>query len=1047
MKKTGFAIFLLFLNYALQAQLRIDSVRMHFDFLTVDDGLSQGMVQCIIQDKEGYMWFASKDGLNRYDGYSFKVYRNNPNELHSLPDNYVTFIHEDDQGNIWIGTNFKGVCLLDKESETFYPVPLGIGHNNESIQYINSDAGKLKIITNTNTCVFDISRIRKGVYTPEELAKIKIVFNYNAQQALNSRKITPNAGIGSYWVSKHELWVYFTDSVFRFRFNTSLDSWKHSGFSSKKIGTNGKEEFHLKELKNENKVLVLSTKTLSLVDLSQGRILHSVDVSPLKNYSGGVYTDNQNRIFFNTPIGNFCFNPHNYTLAAVKSNIPSFIACHNSFTDRNNAVWIGTSGYGIYIYQPKKECFRNSVYSSWYYSEGHSGNLFLYNRASFIRVINPESGAFIRNVAFPNRKPDGGYWNDGQVRIYGMQSDANGMLWINGSDKSNAEYLVWMDTKTYAMGVKQITNQGKVRFRKLMIDRDNRLWILKHHDNHTRSIVEFDKVNKEVIHEYFFPAVKDMNEYYFISDWYQDSKGIFWFGTLQGLFSFNEKKREWHQWKNIPNNKKSLSSNLIFSICPDAINPSKYLWIGTNGSGLNKFELASGHCQHFTEKDGLPNSVIYCVQTDDAGNVWMSTNKGLSCWLPSASLFRNFSKEDGLPGNEFNRYEKLTLHNRELLFGGVAGFTMFNPKEVLQRNAPGRVVLTNLAIYNKNVTHLMDSAILKKPIGYSKNITLPFSKNMFTIEFALLEFSPANKKKYKYKLEGFNDEWIFCGEKHEATFTNLAPGHYQFQVAAAGSDGIWTHQGASIQITILPAWYQTWWFRLLMVLLIGGCIYALYRYQLAQQKKLYSVRNNIAKDLHDDIGSVLSSISLSTNIIQNKLSKEDSDVQKLLSKVSDSSSQMIDSMSDIVWAINVNNDRFEHIIYRMRGFAVEMLEPAGCRIYFNVDPKLKKCGLDMVRRKHLYLVYKEAIHNAAKYANANNIWISMTLKSDKELWLQIKDDGKGFDLGFLGDLKTNYNKGGNGIRNMNDRVALMKGKIDIQSSIGTGTEITISLKL
>lgn len=1043
----GNFIFFLLLCNCCHAQTVTDTIKMNFDFLTIKDGLSQGMVQCILQDKDGYMWFSSKDGLNRYDGYRMTVFRNKPGMPYSLPDNYVTCMLEDEKGNFFVGTSTKGICLFDKRSEKFYPITAVTNafQKNEDVYSIVISNGKLLVTTNINAYAFDISRLKPGIFTGENLGNIKLQYNYNARQPLSSRKFQIGKGISQQWLKEGSLWIFLIDSVSITRFDSSFSNPVYTCLPATQVGTNGTERYSIMELPGENRFVILALGKIILFDTKQHKVTYSGAIQNNNIGAGGCFLDQQNRFYFYTTTGNYCFNPATLQLTKVVSNAGSFIILMNSFTDRSGTLWVGSSGHGIFKYNSRKLRFHNPGIGSWYYAQGRSGDLFVYDMDVFLKRMNPVTGKVTGTVPFPNKKPNGDRWNDGRVGVQGMQCDQEGILWSVSADKPNSIYLAWYNTVNQSAGVKQIAKTGRVQFRKLFIDNNNRLWLVKHNDNNSRSWIEYDKTSKEPVKVHKFPIEKDLNEYSFVSDFWQDAQDVFWFGTIQGLFSFNEKKNIWRHWKNNPSDNNSLSGDMIFSVCPDAVAPEKYLWVGTNGNGLNRFEYATGKCIRYAEKDGLPNEVVYCMLTDNAGNLWMSTNKGLSCLNPQTNQFRNFTEEDGLPGNEFNRYEKLKLQSGDLLFGGVAGFTSFNAAEVLQQNPAPSIVLTGLSVYNKPIDHITDSAIIHAPVGYAQTITLPHDKNMFTIEFAALESSPAEKKQYAYYLENFNEDWIPNGNRNTATYTNIPPGSYTFHVKGTNSDGVWNEKGTSIRIIILPAWYQTWWFRISLLLIVAGGIYAFYHFRLAQQLKLQRIRNNIASDLHDEIGSTLSSISISSTIIQNKMEDDTSEVKGLLKQISSNTDNMMEAMSDIVWAINTKNDRFDNIVNRMRSFAIEILEPKNVQLHMQVSEQLNHITLNMQQRKNFFLIFKEAVNNTAKYAGCKNVWVDIENKGGKII-LKVKDDGKGFSSGSV-KAGNSQKLGGNGLVNMYRRATELKGKMTIDSVPGEGTVVNLAFTI
>ncbi|HZG01928.1 MAG TPA: ATP-binding protein, partial [Chitinophagales bacterium] len=265
-----------------------------------------------------------------------------------------------------------------------------------------------------------------------------------------------------------------------------------------------------------------------------------------------------------------------------------------------------------------------------------------------------------------------------------------------------------------------------------------------------------------------------------------------------------------------------------------------------------------------------------------------------------------------------------------------------------------------------------------------------------------------------------------------ATFTNLDPGTYTFRVQGSNSDGIWNESGASLQLTVLPPWYMTWWFRTGLVLLIAGGVYGVYRYRLEQALKLQLVRNRIAQDLHDEIGSNLSTINIFSEVA--KVKSPQGEVHDMLGKINQYTQTSMGAMSDIVWMINARNDRFENIIVHMRELAVELFEATDTNLHLDFDPKLNDVKLGMEARKNFYLVFKEAVNNTLKYAQASNVWIAMSLQR-KTITLAIKDDGVGFD--------ANESSTGNGLVNMKNRAAALNGKLKIESQPGSGASVEL----
>ena len=503
----------------------------------------------------------------------------------------------------------------------------------------------------------------------------------------------------------------------------------------------------------------------------------------------------------------------------------------------------------------------------------------------------------------------------------------------------------------------------------------------------------------------------------------EDRNGNIWMGGTNGLFVFNYSNNTITRYTHIEGNKSSLSDNEVRSIYISGND----VWIGTNTGGLNHFDPVTKTFTAFTIENGLPNNSIYNILADKNGFLWLGTNAGLCRFNKTDYSVRNYTPRDGIQNFEFNTNAMATTADGRFCFGGRTGFNIFHPDSI---NTPLRsttpVVITRCRIFDREI-----------PVSKSV-IELPHDENSFTFDFAALSYYRSSDNRYSYQLEGADKDWIKSGNRQFTSYSNLPPGNYTFKVRAANYTGTSNKEEASMQFIIHPAWHNTWWFRLLLALLFAGGIYGLYRYRLQQIITLQDVRNRIASDLHDEIGSTLSSISLSSTIIQNKLNGTNPEVRHLLQQVSNNTDSMMEALSDIVWAINTRNDRFDNVVNRMRAFAIEVLEPHGIGIQFHVSVDLLNIQLDMQQRKNLYLIFKEAINNIVKYAGCKEVSIDIRQQGSKTFVLDIKDDGNGFDIAQKTGEKT---LSGNGIRNMKKRAEELGGEMTIVSSAEIGTTL------
>jgi two-component sensor histidine kinase len=311
------------------------------------------------------------------------------------------------------------------------------------------------------------------------------------------------------------------------------------------------------------------------------------------------------------------------------------------------------------------------------------------------------------------------------------------------------------------------------------------------------------------------------------------------------------------------------------------------------------------------------------------------------------------------------------------------------------------VVITNFKVFDAREPIMRKGAEVEP-------IKLSYRQNMITFDFAALNFTNSNLNKYAYRLEGFDDHWINAGNKQSATFTNLDGGTYTFHVKAANNDNVWNEEGAKVMITVQSPYWETWWFYLLCALAISGLLYSAYRFRIKQLLRLQQMRLRISRDLHDDIGSTLSSINMISSMAQER-NPGDRRVPELFQTISNASHQAMELMNDIVWSINPKNDRMEMILIRMRQYASEILEAAKINFSLDMDAACQHVSLPIEKRKDFYLIFKEAINNMAKYSEAQNANILLNY-AQRYLVLTISDDGIGFD--------PDKTYSGNGLKNM-----------------------------
>ena len=500
--------------------------------------------------------------------------------------------------------------------------------------------------------------------------------------------------------------------------------------------------------------------------------------------------------------------------------------------------------------------------------------------------------------------------------------------------------------------------------------------------------------------------------------------GNIWIGTQnRGLCRLDPLTGKFIYFLHDRKNPGTIPDNGIYDLYEDE---NHHLWIATE-NGLAEMDLRDFTIKNYSTNDGLCNNDIFSITPDLQGHLWLATNNGLSKFDPSTPFFKNYFIHDGLPTNSISGSVCCTTDGT-LYFGSSGMISFCEPENMKMNKRIPPVVITNFKIFDQQAPVMRNGDMLQP-------VRLSYKENMITFDFAALNFTNSILNQYAYKLEGFNADWIRCGNKQSATFTNLDGGTYTFRVKAANNDGVWNEQGTHVLLVVNPPFWETWWFYLLCASFVAAVLYIIYRFRINQILKLQQIRMRISRDLHDDIGSTLSSINMISSMA-NKSEAAGKKSSELFQTISFASRQAMELMNDIVWSINPKNDRMEMIIIRMRQYASEILEAAHIPFTLEMENDCKQIILPIDKRKDFYLIFKEAINNLAKYSNAGKAIIELKYASHK-LTLLITDNGKGFEL-------TDKSQG-NGLKNMKARADMLKGEIAIWSKPGEGTSVKLDI--
>jgi signal transduction histidine kinase len=475
---------------------------------------------------------------------------------------------------------------------------------------------------------------------------------------------------------------------------------------------------------------------------------------------------------------------------------------------------------------------------------------------------------------------------------------------------------------------------------------------------------------------------------------------------------------------NIPGDPISLPGNIVHSIFEQDLDTARIIWVGTD-KGMAFFDPEHPQAGFRSSEVNrlLPSSSVYGMLVDAKGRQWISSNAGISRYQPADGSFMHYTHRNGLPGNEYNAGAFMELDGGLFSFGGAGGLLVFHPDSVYESTFEPQVALTSFSVLHEQVYESIE-------LNAMDQIDLSHKENFFSFEFASMDYSDPQKNMFMYMMEGIDEDWIHSGERNFASYTKIDPGHYLFRVRGSNSDGRWSAREASIWVVITPPFWQRWWFRGLLILAGIMVIYVIHLYRIRRVREIERLRTQIASDLHDDIGSALTRISVHSQQI---LARRDSErVKQSTEKINELSRDTISTMSDIVWSIDARNDTLSDFLGRMQDLTHTMLSDRDIRVSFLQKGMDSRKAMRVEVRQNLYYIFKEAIHNIARHSGADSVEIALE-NGDSGFLMLVSDNGGGFDPDTV--------KGGNGLRNMHMRADRIGAKLTISSPGGTVIEL------
>mgnify|MGYP001942460413 CR=1 FL=1 len=798
--------------------------KFRFEHYSLKEGLSQSVVYSSVQDSQGYLWFSTQDGLNRFDGYRFKVYQHNKNVIGSLPSNYGNVLYIDNEETLWYGSIGGGLSYYNRTTDTFTTYL----HNQNNQNSLSGN--DVKAIIEDDQKNLWVGTANNGL---NKFDRKNNIFEHYKKSEKSANSLSDNHISTLFIDSKETLWVGTVNGGLN-KFDERTGTFTSFKFNPSNI--NSLPDNHVVSITETSDGTLWLGTNFGLAKLS----LDNDVVTRISNFSkkSGVSTD---------------------AITAV-------------YADRHDVLWIATYSHGMTVYDYKHNHYdtyqhvegnRNALLTNYIHSlyQDEMGIFWFGTYGGGVSKLNPKTALF-DNATFNSQILKGKI-------VLGIIEDKQNNLWV-GSYQFGVTKFSPGGNVTQFIHSKENSNSISSNFIwALFEDSSGNIWIGTDNDGLNKLTPKTGKITRYQ-HEPSNVGSLASNTVLAITE---DEEGYIWIGTKNGLDKLTPLTGQIEHYRYNSNDEKSLSANQINSLTIDSENKlyistmdginiydrqknnfehsnqyahkirslykdnQGYIWVGTSGEGLHKYDNNMNHLQQYTTKNGLPNDTVYGVIEDENNYLWLSTNYGISRFDPKTSTFTNFDITDGLFSNEFNQNTHLKSKKNKILLGNMGGLNVFSPEDLDLVSDSVPVVFTRFLINNQEVwQEQIGNSSLSKPIS------LDYDKRNFSIEFAALDYRNPKRIEYQYKLTGYDDEWHnTSADERRATYTNLGSGTYKFTVKATNSYGIWNRESAELYITILSAWWLTWWMKSIYILSFILSIYLFIRFRTELHKQRSAV--------------------------------------------------------------------------------------------------------------------------------------------------------------------------------------------------------------
>jgi signal transduction histidine kinase/ligand-binding sensor domain-containing protein len=1049
-----------------------------FTRITLEQGLSDGRVQAILQDRTGFIWLGTNNGLNRYDGYDIVAYRHDPTNAHSLSGNLIESLYEDRTGALWVGTR-SGLHAFDRRTDRF-------------TRYRHDPGNPRSLSSNT---VFAIYEDRSGVLwlgTPNGLNRFDRAtgtFTAYRHDAANPHSLSHDTVRAIYEDRSGVLWLGTLDGLNRFdRATGTFAAYRHDPANPHSLSHN--VVWAIKEDRAGTLWVGTDGGGLNRFDPATGaftRYRHD----PRNAYSLGsdrvdcLFEDASGVLWIGTfgrglsaldvARQTFTTYRHDPTLSASLSS--DYIA--DITADRAGLIWIGTHGNGVNVYDPQRQAFTvyrhdprvaTSLASDqvWAVYEDQDGVLWIGTQDRGLDRFDRRSGQVVHyppDAQNPRRL--------GHPWVAALQQDQARALWVGTYggglyrlDPADGSFTAYRHDPANPQSLSHDTIAD------LHMDRTGALWVA----TRGAGLNRFDPARGIFTAYRHDPANPQSLSSDLVWTINEGQQGSIWIGTLGGgLNRLEPATGQITRYQHDPQDPASLSDDTIWTIHTDR---SGAIWVGTFGGGLDRFDPASGTFTHYRERDGLSSDRIVSILEDggagdlEAGNLWIATGRGLSKLDRDRKTFHTYDATDGLPLTEYNRGRYKT-RSGELLMSSMNGLIAFHPAAVREDAYVPPVVFTSFLLANKPVA-IGETSPLRQAIDQTDTIQLTYADRVISIEFAALNYRAPRQTRYRYRLEGFDDNWTEVGSTQRlVTYTNLDSGRYVFRVATASADGVWREPGRALTLVVTPPWWATWWFRGLVLALIVGSAFGIYAWRVSSLKRqrraleaeiverkqaeealrasqdslrrsdaqirdlagrLISAqeeeRRRIARDLHDDLSQKLALLAIEVDELGSD-AKSIGDGPARVRAVADRARGITTDVHNLSHQLHPATLETLGLVAALQGLCGELSAPDGFAVGFQHEPVPRSIPPEAALC--LFRIAQEALHNVVKHSGVQHAEVRVWF-ADHSLHLAVSDSGRGFTPGA-------HKANALGLVSMRERVHLVDGELEIRSAPGSGTRV------